>query len=96
MTFMRWSCPYRCNVHCFLVGRKCSRHSTILGSNCACLLIKSHGWPNSLWYWISPVFYGAKYVPLAQWWGYGFIISVVNLVIWLGVGGAWWKFLGLW
>uniref|UniRef100_A0A7N0RHS2 Uncharacterized protein n=1 Tax=Kalanchoe fedtschenkoi TaxID=63787 RepID=A0A7N0RHS2_KALFE len=44
----------------------------------------------------APVFYGANYVPLAQWWGYGFIISVINIVIWLGVGGAWWKFLGLW
>lgn len=44
----------------------------------------------------APVFYGAGYVPLAQWWGYGFIISVVNLVIWLGVGGLWWKAIGLW
>ncbi|KAF5193377.1 Dicarboxylate transporter 1 protein [Thalictrum thalictroides] len=44
----------------------------------------------------APVFYGANYVPLAQWWGYGFLISVVNVVIWLGVGGAWWKFIGLW
>ncbi|KAI3791397.1 hypothetical protein L2E82_05165 [Cichorium intybus] len=24
-----------------------------------------------------------------------FIISVVNIVIWLGVGGVWWKFIGL-
>ncbi|PIA48497.1 hypothetical protein AQUCO_01400821v1 [Aquilegia coerulea] len=44
----------------------------------------------------APVFYGANYVPLAQWWGYGFLISVVNILIWLGVGGAWWKFIGLW
>ncbi|XP_075506292.1 dicarboxylate transporter 1, chloroplastic-like [Primulina tabacum] len=44
----------------------------------------------------APVFYGAGYVPLSKWWGYGFLISVVNLVIWLGVGGAWWKFIGLW
>jgi len=44
----------------------------------------------------APVFYGANYVPLAQWWGYGFLISVVNIVIWLGLGGVWWKFLGLW
>ncbi|XP_073396987.1 dicarboxylate transporter 1, chloroplastic [Physcomitrium patens] len=43
----------------------------------------------------APVFYGAGYVPLSQWWGYGFLCSVVNLVIWLGVGGVWWKFLGL-
>ncbi|PIN00859.1 hypothetical protein CDL12_26639 [Handroanthus impetiginosus] len=44
----------------------------------------------------APVFYGAGYVPLAKWWGYGFLISVVNLVIWLGVGGVWWKAIGLW
>ncbi|KAK8683192.1 hypothetical protein V6N13_039258 [Hibiscus sabdariffa] len=44
----------------------------------------------------APVFYGTGYVPLAKWWGYGFLISVVNLIIWLGVGGIWWKALGLW
>lgn len=44
----------------------------------------------------APVFFGANYVPLAQWWGYGFIISIVNLIIWLGLGGVWWKFIGLW
>ncbi|KAL1548232.1 dityrosine synthesis enzyme [Salvia divinorum] len=44
----------------------------------------------------APVFYGAGYVPLAKWWGYGFFISIVNLVIWLGVGGIWWKAIGLW
>ncbi|KNA19013.1 hypothetical protein SOVF_065720 [Spinacia oleracea] len=44
----------------------------------------------------APVFYGANYVPLPQWWGYGFLISIVNLIIWLGVGGLWWKAIGLW
>lgn len=44
----------------------------------------------------APVFYGAGYVPLAQWWGYGFVISIVNIIIWLGAGGFWWKMLGLW
>ncbi|OVA19423.1 Sodium/sulfate symporter [Macleaya cordata] len=44
----------------------------------------------------APVFYGANYVPLAKWWGYGFLISIVNIIIWLGVGGVWWKFIGLW
>ncbi|XP_051143608.1 dicarboxylate transporter 1, chloroplastic-like [Andrographis paniculata] len=44
----------------------------------------------------APVFYGAGYVPLAQWWGYGFLISIVNLAIWLGIGGIWWKAIGLW
>ncbi|KAM0937649.1 putative solute carrier family 13 [Dioscorea sansibarensis] len=44
----------------------------------------------------APVFYGANYVPLAKWWGYGFVISIVNILIWLGVGGFWWKAIGLW
>ncbi|XP_078442014.1 dicarboxylate transporter 1 [Wolffia australiana] len=44
----------------------------------------------------APVFYGANYVPLATWWGYGFLVSVVNIIIWLGVGGIWWKAIGLW
>ncbi|KAL1547437.1 dityrosine synthesis enzyme [Salvia divinorum] len=43
----------------------------------------------------APVFYGAGYVPLASWWGYGFLISIVNLAIWLGIGGIWWKAIGL-
>ncbi|CAA2978997.1 dicarboxylate transporter 1, chloroplastic-like [Olea europaea subsp. europaea] len=44
----------------------------------------------------APVFYSAGYLPLAKCWGYGFLISVVNLIIWLEVGGAWWKFISLW
>ena len=26
----------------------------------------------------------------------GFIVATVNLVIWLGIGGLWWKIIGLW
>ena len=44
----------------------------------------------------GPPFFGAGYVSLNDWWVYGFICSVVNLVVWLGVGGLWWKVLGLW
>ncbi|KAK7312440.1 hypothetical protein VNO77_36302 [Canavalia gladiata] len=44
----------------------------------------------------APVFFGANYVPLAKWWGYGFLISIVNIIIWLGLGGVWWKAIGLW
>ncbi|KAK7261530.1 hypothetical protein RIF29_27844 [Crotalaria pallida] len=44
----------------------------------------------------APVFFGANYVPLVQWWGYGFLISIVNIVIWLGLGGIWWKAIGSW
>lgn len=44
----------------------------------------------------APVFFGAGYLDTATWWKYGFIVSVVNIVVWLGVGGLWWKLLGLW
>ena len=38
----------------------------------------------------------AGYVRLADWWRLGAIVSVVNLAIWYGVGGVWWKALDLW
>jgi len=40
--------------------------------------------------------FGAHYIPVRKWWELGFIMSVFNIVIWLTVGGAWWKFLELW
>jgi len=40
--------------------------------------------------------FGQGFVPIATWWRLGFIVSVINIVIWVGVGGAWWKVLGLW
>ncbi len=44
----------------------------------------------------APVYFGAGYVSQADWWRLGFLISLLNLVIWLGVGPMWWKVLGLW
>jgi DASS family divalent anion:Na+ symporter len=44
----------------------------------------------------APVLFGAGYVRLADWWRLGALVSVVNVVIWLGVGGCWWKLLDLW
>jgi len=44
----------------------------------------------------APVLFGAGYVCLGDWWKLGAIISVVNIVIWLGLGGVWWKVLGIW
>ncbi|HLD96050.1 MAG TPA: DASS family sodium-coupled anion symporter, partial [Alphaproteobacteria bacterium] len=42
------------------------------------------------------VLFGTGYVPITTWWVLGFIISVFNLLIWLGSGAFWWKALGLW
>jgi DASS family divalent anion:Na+ symporter len=44
----------------------------------------------------APVWFETGYVTLADWWRLGFLISVVNVLIWLGIGGAWWKLIGLW
>lgn len=44
----------------------------------------------------SPIYFGAGYVDQNTWWRLGFIISVINLVIWVGLGSMWWKVLGLW
>ena len=44
----------------------------------------------------APVLFGAGYVRLADWWRLGAIVSVVNVAIWLLIGGVWWKILGLW
>lgn len=44
----------------------------------------------------APVLFGAGYVEVGTWWRLGFLVSLVNLAVWLGVGGLWWRILGLW
>lgn len=44
----------------------------------------------------SPVIFGSGYVSLSEWWKAGFVMSLVNLIIWIVVGGLWWKLLGYW
>ncbi len=44
----------------------------------------------------APIYYGSGYIPLKNWWGVGFVLSVAHLVVWLGVGGVWWRVLGVW
>jgi len=43
----------------------------------------------------SPVYFGSNYVSLRRWWGIGLLVGILNIVIWLGVGSAYWKILGL-
>jgi DASS family divalent anion:Na+ symporter len=43
----------------------------------------------------APVYFGAGYVSQGDWWRLGFIISVINIVIWLGIGPLWWKLIGM-
>ncbi|WP_078578151.1 anion permease [Salipaludibacillus agaradhaerens] len=44
----------------------------------------------------APVFFGSGYVSQNKWWSLGLIISVIHIIVWLGIGGLWWKLLGLW
>ena len=44
----------------------------------------------------APIFFGAGYVAQGTWWRIGFLVSLMNIGIWLGVGMVWWKILGWW
>ena len=43
----------------------------------------------------APVYFGAGYVSQGEWWRNGFIITTINTVIWMTVGMAWWKVIGM-
>jgi DASS family divalent anion:Na+ symporter len=42
----------------------------------------------------APVYFGAGYVSQTDWWKLGFIVSLVNIAVWLGIGPVWWKLIG--
>jgi divalent anion:Na+ symporter, DASS family len=42
----------------------------------------------------GPILYSANYVTFNEWWKTGFVVSIVNVTIWLTIGFAWWKWLG--
>ena len=44
----------------------------------------------------APPYFGAGYVPQAKWYQLGLILSFFYIAVWLGIGGAWWKVIGLW
>ena len=44
----------------------------------------------------GPMIFAHGYVPLWKWWKTGLVLSVANIAIWVTVGFAWWKFLGIW
>jgi DASS family divalent anion:Na+ symporter len=44
----------------------------------------------------APVYFGTGYVSMGTWWRIGFVVSLLNLAIWLGLGLVWWKLLGWW
>lgn len=44
----------------------------------------------------APIVFGAGYVSHGTWWKVGLLMSFVNIAVWLSIGMAWWKVLGLW
>jgi DASS family divalent anion:Na+ symporter len=44
----------------------------------------------------SPMFFAQHYVSFRKWWSIGFVVSLVNLLIWSTVGFAWWKLIKVW
>ena len=43
----------------------------------------------------APVFFGSGYVRQGEWWRIGFLISLVQAAIWLGLGSLWWSVAGI-
>ena len=44
----------------------------------------------------APVYFGLGYVSQADWWKIGFLISMLTLIIWAGIGMLWWRAVGYW
>jgi DASS family divalent anion:Na+ symporter len=44
----------------------------------------------------SPMFFSRNYVSLQRWWLAGFLVSIVNIVIWTVVGFGWWHLIRIW
>jgi len=42
----------------------------------------------------GPVLFEGKYVSQLRWWRTGFVVAVVQLAIWLGIGIFWWRITG--
>jgi DASS family divalent anion:Na+ symporter len=43
----------------------------------------------------APVYFGAGYVTVKEWWRLGFIVGVTCMLIWCTVGPLWWLIIGL-
>jgi DASS family divalent anion:Na+ symporter len=43
----------------------------------------------------APVYFGANYVSMRNWWTIGAILSVFYILIWWIIGTAWWQLIGL-
>lgn len=44
----------------------------------------------------APVYFGLGYVSQTTWWKIGFLMSLLVLIIWIGIGMLWWKAIRYW
>lgn len=44
----------------------------------------------------APIYFDSKFVTQSEWWKMNFILGIVYIIIWLGVGTAWTKIIGIW
>ena len=44
----------------------------------------------------APIYFNAGFVDQITWWKIGFLISVLNIIIWVGIGFPYWKLCGFW
>jgi divalent anion:Na+ symporter, DASS family len=43
----------------------------------------------------APVYFGSGYVEVKQWWAVGFVVSLLFVIVWVGLGPFYWKAIGL-
>jgi DASS family divalent anion:Na+ symporter len=44
----------------------------------------------------APIYFGAGYVTLGEWWRVGLVVTTANVIVWMGAGALWWKITGFW
>lgn len=44
----------------------------------------------------APIIFSSGFTTLGEWWKTGFILSVINIFIWITIGPFWWKIIGYW
>ena len=44
----------------------------------------------------SPIIFGSGYATMGNWWRVGFVMCVLELLVFAVIGCAWWKVLGYW
>lgn len=44
----------------------------------------------------APIYFGSDYVPVTTWWKQGLLVGVLFMVVWIGLGSAWWHVIGIW